>query len=133
MVQETDGNGDETGRSKKRSRAIKRIPTKLIHRDGKVVLVEWRDGDELRRGIIPAEARKTNDVAEDVLDAALTWGADWMQVEGVTPELVAALHDTGIWTEADMLAHSKQARGAIQKVHVVPLISSLLRFARTNK
>jgi hypothetical protein len=138
MVQETDGNGDEEGRSEKRSRTVKKktvplVPTKRIHQDGDAVLVEWHDGTNLRRGIIPIEARKSNDVAQDVLEAALDWGDDFTQVEGVTNELAAALHNSGIWTAADFLQKSHLARGAIQQVYAVPLLQRLLEFAKANK
>lgn len=98
----------------------KSIEIKVIQRKGIVALVEWTDGDGLRRGVIPVNVISKGRVDRDELKSAIPYGVPWEKLIklSATPQKIAAeLRRVGIWTQEDLEARPNQAMGAIQAAY----------------
>lgn len=116
-----------------RKRRRKLIDVKVIRQEGPANLVEWLEGDHLKRVVVPVEAVLDGpkvDRAE--LDKGIEYGSDWTSVPGVDDRLVQELHRIGVWTKADLLAKSHLVRKAVQQAYVVPLVQALIEFAKED-
>ena len=132
-IQATDGGGDEKSSKSKRARPVKvkLVSVQVIHKEGEAALVQWTERGKLRRGIVPVSSVKDEaDVAADELAACLPYGDDWSQVAGVTPGVVKALKDYGIWTKADALASPRHVREALVVGYVPVTAAALMEFVK---
>ena len=132
-VQETDGRGDEKSGKSKRARPVKvkLVSVQVIHKEGEAALVQWTERGKLRRGIVPVSSVKDEvDVTADELAACLPYGDDWSQVAGVTPGVVKALKDYGIWTKQDALASPRHVREALVVGYVPVTAAALMEFVK---
>lgn len=108
---------------------------KVIQRKGIVALVEWIDGDGLKRGVIPVNIIAKGRVDREELKSAIPYGIPWEKLLKVsaTPQTVAAeLRRVGIWTREDLEARPNQALSAIQAAYGVGL-ADLLRAVRQHE
>ena len=137
MVQGRNAEGNGEGSEGERVRSVtpkakldKMIAVKRVHKEGPAALVEWQDGGQYRRGIVPVETVLEGKVAQSVLDASIPFGEKWSDVSGVTAALEQELYRQGVWTKEDLRARSESARSAIQQIYVVPLMKRLLLAAK---
>ena len=124
-IQETDGGGDEKSGKSKRARPVKLTAVQVIHQEGEAALVQWDERDKLKRGIVPVESVRDDEVPVSELAACLPYGEDWSKVKGVTPSVVKALKDYGIWTKADARANPRHVRDAVL-LGSVPVIAAAI-------
>lgn len=106
------------------------MAVKVIRREKKAALVEWIDRGKYHRASVPAREIQDGTVDNDVLEAGIPYGERWRDVDGVTAEIEQELYRHGIWTRDDLLANSHQARNAVQKMLVGPVMSALLKKAK---
>lgn len=139
MVQEGDGTSDVQSAEGERIRNIKKrrkpISVRPVAREGMAVLVEWVDGGDYWRAIVPENVVTRADsgaleVDREELEAGVPVGDDWAQVEGVTKAVIHELHREGIFTKKDLLQRSHRANAAVMRALVPPLLTRLLRFAQ---
>lgn len=92
------------------------MKVKTLKIKGQAALVEWDDG-ALRRGTVPAESLRNDQVDDDVLAMAIPHGEPWTLIIGdieATPQAVEdELHKRGVWTAQDLLSKRGAARDAI--------------------
>ena len=118
-------------------------PTKIvkvivIQANAEAVLVEWNDGKAVHRVTIP-EKELTGESEPLVIDSAvlamgIPYGIPWEDVFKPSlkvSDLADRLHNAGIWTASDMLAHSRELYGIIQAFYgldVGPLIMAATQY-----
>lgn len=94
---------------------------KVLNDQGKTALVEWFEGEQVKRGFIPSkQLSEDGEVSIKVLGAASPYGIPWARVAKLqaTPEgLEQALHAAGIWTAEDLRTKPMVALGAIQRAY----------------
>jgi len=91
-----------------------------VEKQGQAVVVEWQEGKEPRRCILPKRlviAHKGN-LSAEVLKRGIPYGMDWAEllVGMITPtpaDVERELHKIGIWTEAQLRANMAGARRAV--------------------
>jgi hypothetical protein len=115
----------------KKKRA-KLVPVQIVGREGVALLVQWADGDDLRRCIIPPEDYNPDGGTVDKasLEAGLPWGIQWEDVEGVPRVVARELRRLGIFTTEDLLAQAHVARAAVIRTLVPPVVQALIEFAK---
>lgn len=95
-------------------KAPRPVAVKIVARKGKSVLVEWPEGDDLRRGFIPVDKLDGQTVDPGVLGKAIPYGVPWAELvdmSAATPaDFQAEMHRHGIWTRADLEAKPKVLR-----------------------
>ena len=135
-VQETDGGGDEKSSKSKRARPVKvkLVSVQVIHKEGEAALVQWTERGKLRRGIVPVSSVKDEaDVAADELAACLPYGDDFSKVKDVTPGIVKALKDYGIWTKADARANPRHVREALMVGYVPVTAAAIMEYVKEEE
>jgi hypothetical protein len=83
-------------------------------------LVEWVEGDLVKRGFIPSRKFDPAGVPESVLSRSTPYGLPWAKLVSfsATPEgLEMALHNAGIWTLDDLASNIQAGLGAIQSAY----------------
>ena len=101
------------------------VPVKMLERRGETVLLEWADGDETKRGYLPASVviPETAEIALAVsaseLPLAAPYGVPWAALLQVDPSdfserLQKALHNANLWTFDDVMKNPNSVIGAIQ-------------------
>lgn len=101
---------------------------KVIAQHGQSKLVEYEDAmGRLQRCYVPADVEPT----AEILDQGIPYGVPWERlVDPISAEQLAdALRRAGIWTLADLRAHSQQALHAIWGV-IGLTVSTLKRKAK---
>ena len=92
----------------------------LITRQGQAAVVQWVEGADARRAIVPLESLRELPLGGewdcDDPEAGIPYGAPWAQlIEPTAPDrLEAELHRVGIWTARDALEHVPAVEGALR-------------------
>lgn len=104
---------------------------KVVRITDGAALVEYLEDGVLFRKSVPALEVEGNKVDTEVLDAGILIGEDW---DAVVAELdfavSAALHNRGVWSAADLLGNSGQARNALLAALVQPALAALINHSR---
>ena len=146
MVQETNGNCHEAWGEEERPRDLETeglkegppsaevwIGVTVAQTDNHVSLIEWRDGGDLCRAIVPVEAVDAGRVLQDDLDMAIPYGVRWealIDEDGVTPWMIGrALRRRGIWTAEDLEAQFNVALQIVRGMYDREMVK-LLRAAQ---
>jgi len=132
-IQETDGKSDGKSSKGKRARAVKvkLVAVQVIHEEGAAALVQWAVKDDLQRGIVPAKSVVDgSEVAATELEACLPYGEDWSVVAGVTPGVVKALKNYGIWTKQDARANPRHVRDALLTGYVPVTAAAIMEYVK---
>lgn len=98
------------------------MEVKLLRREGHSALVEWFDGVEVRRGIIPVRLVDSGYVEREELERAIPYGEAWEELVELkaTPELLAReLRKVGIWTVEDLRQRPNEALAALMATYKV--------------
>jgi hypothetical protein len=98
---------------------------RIIKRQGKSVLVEWRTADSVKRGFVPSVDVHGMQVSRENLEKAIPHGDNFAALDMQFPdadEFTKMLHEVGVWTKRDMRANMATVRGVVQRV-----TSALLR------
>jgi len=102
----------EPKRPGREARTGKPVAVTVVERRGKSALVEWLDGDLLRRAYVPADEVLLDKVDRMVLDAGIPYGVAWDEIvtlPKITPRaLCVALRQQGLWTIADLEANPQR-------------------------
>jgi hypothetical protein len=99
----------------------------IIDRDNQGVIIQHDD----RRYFCPVDKLKGNEISESDLEKCTLYGEDWrtwMDGPGAD-EFAAQLYAARIYTRRDFLAGSAEARAALQRVLVNPLLEEMLKRA----
>lgn len=110
----------------------KQVKVRVIRRRGESALVEWLDGDQQNRVMIPVTAVVDGLVADDVLSAGVPYGVPWaelVQLTATAEKIQAELYRVGVWTVDDLRRNPQLALGAVQRIYGVDL-SALMRAAK---
>ena len=102
----------------------KKVAIRMIESLGESVLVEWMDGDDYFRAIVPRTETLGGEADAQVLAAGVPYGFDWSQVElqPLDPkQLKRELNRRGIWTADDVGKNPNQVQVAIN------VLSGLMR------
>jgi len=104
----------------------------VVGREGVALLVQWADGDDLRRCIIPIEEHDAakGTVDKEALDAGLPWGVQWEDVDGVPLALAKELRRLGVFTRMDLLAQVHVVRTAAIRALVPPVVQVLIDYSK---
>jgi len=115
------------------------VPVKIIQKNKETVLLEWADGDETKRGYLPAHlviletAETPSAVVLDELASAALYGVPWADVLPVPQEYAAklakSLHNANLWTFEDVRTNMDAAVGAVQSALRMD-VSTVLATAR---
>ena len=112
---------------------IESAPVTVIDTAGQSALVQWKDGDKIKRVFIPTTELHDRKVSADILSIGVPYGSQWEKyIESVTvnPVIVAnALRDAGYWTTRDIEVNPHGAQGVINKA-VGIMASQVCRLAR---
>lgn len=95
------------------------VPVRIVHRKGPDALIEWLDGDEVRRATVPAAEISSESTHPDPGSGA-PYGLDWESLvvfEATPARLARELRRRGIWTLDDLRARPNDAIGALQTVY----------------
>ena len=109
------------------------IPVTIIEHRGDSVLVEWLEGDRLKRAVIPAAKAADGVTDPETLDFGIPHGLPWEEMIELhaTPALIAEeLRKRGIWTIDDMHRDQSAIFGALQAVYGLDL-AALINAAET--
>ena len=110
------------------------VSVRVIKRTGNQRLVEWREDDLPRRGLVPRSAVVENGNGHTCQhpEWAIPYGVRWgekITLATVTTEMIEReLYRVGIFTPEDLLARPQAAAGALQAVYSVSL-SALIQAA----
>lgn len=91
----------------------------IVRQQGKAVLVEWEQGGQLQRALLPSEAVTHDKVAEADLEAGLPQSVAWGKLFKltVTPEAVErALKDAQVFTLADALSNPAETQAVLTRL-----------------
>ena len=95
----------------------RKVNVRIVEQEGESALVEWTEGDDLRRAYIPTEKVEGGKCYQDVLDAGIPYGAPWKDLiptSGLTPEAIGReLRRKGFWTSADIQANMRIVQKAV--------------------
>ena len=118
---------------KRPSKRVKKIPVSVITRKGESALVEWVEGEEIRRVFIPRDTISADEkVEEDILSDGAPYGVEWEKVEFpeiTSADLARSLRRSGIWTVEDLRLNPNLAISAIKSIYRVDL-AALNKFAK---
>jgi hypothetical protein len=109
---------DEEKKEEKKERKPKQIAVKVVESKGKSALVQWRDGDDLRRAYVPADKVKGDQCDEDTLKAGIPYGVPWEQLITIKFDPVAIarlLRQRGIWTSRDLEMNPNMLRRVVER------------------
>ena len=119
---------------KRPSKRVKKIPVSVITRKGESALVEWVEGEEIRRVFIPRDTISADEkVEEDILSDGAPYGVEWEKVEFpeiTSADLARSLRRSGIWTVEDLRLNPNLAISAIKSIYRVDL-AALNKFAKS--
>jgi hypothetical protein len=137
-MEDDDNNKDEVKESNEEPSELEiLVPVRQVARSGVNVLVEWADGDDLRRATIPARKVKDGQAEAATLEAGFPYGAPWEEAGfTVSPADVAReLRRRGVWTEADLFSMAPEAKKAIIQAFsgVWPELVKLARQRRSKQ
>lgn len=116
----------------KKAKKPKLIKVRVVQRRGESALVEWLDGAQQCRAMVPVTAVSDGAVAEDVLTAGIPYGVQWSELvtmRGTPEQLQTELYRVGVWTVDDLRQNPQLALGALQRVYGVDL-AALMRAAK---
>ena len=94
----------------------KRVPVTLVSREGKSVVVQYKDGGREVRVMVPAKAyeeRMSADVLEAGISMSVPW-ADFLKPTVTGAMLEKALYHHGIWTKRDWQTKPRQVLSALR-------------------
>ena len=108
--------GSEKRSTRKRKKLVAVTPVEV---KGESALVQWLDGDGLKRGYVPvAEIEDDGRVEKSTLDAAIPYGVPWgelLETVELRPEVLAAeLKKQGLWASRDIEDSPRHAARALQ-------------------
>ena len=107
---------DENSKEKKEPKR-KPVAVKVVALRGESALVEWTDGDDVRRVYVPFEKIENDKCPQDVLEAGIPYGAPWEELitfpDAIPQTIAKQLRRAGIWTSADIERHIPSAQRAI--------------------
>jgi hypothetical protein len=110
---------EEKQETKKQPEPKREFTVTVIERKGKLALVQWLDGDDLRRAYVPANKVVGNRCDEDTLKVGIPYGVPWealIQVE-IDPAAIAnELRKQGVWTARDLEMKPRALRQAVDRV-----------------
>lgn len=104
--------------------AAEMIAVRVIRAQGPAVLVQWTDGDDLRRAYVPAREVLDGQVSSETLAAGIPYGLLWEEIVAfsVTPERLAReLRRRGVWTTEDVLRQPNSIVAALQAAYRIDL------------
>lgn len=111
--QETEQPPEEGGKRRRRGS----VAVQCLEREGEAVLVQWLDGEEVRRCYVPAAEIVGGKVAKSALKEGAPYGILWEEVldtSQFTPENLARhLRKAGIWTRRDVERKPKAVERAV--------------------
>ena len=94
-------------------------PVLVMSERGETALVQWHDGERLRRAYVPSAEVVGGHVEGETLAQGIQVGADWETLggEGVTARALAEeLRRVGVWTADDLHVNWRGAEKAACKV-----------------
>jgi hypothetical protein len=107
---------------------------KVVRSDKQSALVEYQDGNETKRVIVPVSAVVDNVIDDNDLALGIPYGLAWANL--VTPStnskrIEAELRRAGIWTAEDALKNAPAVQGAVQAAYSIDF-STIMRIAKEN-
>ena len=126
---ESEPEKDELKPVKPRPRKVVRV--NVISRNHSGALVEFVEGQAVRRKTVAAAALDGEKIAQDDLDMGVPYGIPWADLvqATVTPATIEkALHNAGVWTLEDLISNPRRAIGALQSAYGLD-IAALIRAA----
>lgn len=95
----------------------RKVNVRIVEQEGESALVEWTEGDDLRRAYVPVDKLETAETrwgficAPHILSAGIPYGAPWetlIDTSRLTPEAIGReLRRKGFWTSADIQANMR--------------------------
>ena len=106
-------------------------PVKVIRQDGAVALVEYIDGESIRRVTVPISHIVSEQCDVSVLAAGIPFGEVWgLHVPAIAPdEISVQLRRRGLWTKADVLKRPEEARSAVYEA-AKEIYAALIRYCK---
>ena len=91
------------------------MKVKIIKREGKAVLVEYQDGEQLKRVSVPTETLRGSQVSKENLNAGIPYGdLDGLELDAINADdFIKALNQHGIWTRCELLANMSAVRNIL--------------------
>jgi hypothetical protein len=111
------------------------IEVKIISQRGQSALVEYHEGDKLKRATIPMADIMDNKVSSYKLHLGISYGVEWAKyvtLQATPEQLQENLRRAGIWTKEDALTNAGKVLGVIQATYQLDL-GTLLRIAKEVK
>lgn len=107
---------------------------RLIISKGASSLVEFKDGELLKRVFVPSDTVKDGQCSEVILNRGIPYGHPWEDLEFTIggPALAEALHKADLWTIEDVLKNPKKLRSALQAT-ITSQLSEILTIAYGEK
>jgi len=94
-----------------------RLQVRVIKVQGKSSLVQWIEGDDVRRAIVPTGEIKEGMIDRFVLEAGIPYGLPWEEIIHLTASsenVARELRRAGLWTGDDVMKNTSAAMGALQ-------------------
>ena len=94
-------------------------PVLVVRETGGTALVQWHDGERMRRACVPSTEVVGGHVKAETLGQGVQVGVDWEALggEGVTARALAEeLRRVGVWTADDLHVNWRGAEKAACKV-----------------
>lgn len=107
------------------------MEVKLVQRDGHSALVEWFDGEDVRRGIVPVKALKGDSIEREELERAIPYGEPWeelVEFKITAEDLARNLRNRGIWTREDLRKNPNLVLACLMATYEVDY-QTLLKFS----
>ena len=108
----------------------------VIAKKGASVLVQWNEGETVKRGFVPIKAVTGDQCISDILDMAISQSVGWdkfIQPITISPERIAnALYGAGFFTVQDIERDPIGAQSAIN-VAVGINAAAICRLARNSQ
>lgn len=98
---------------------VERTAVRVVERRGKSVVVQWLDGDLLRRHIVNASAVEGDEIDSKVLGKSPEVGVNWakkVQLEKAD-ELERIMRNRGLFTPEDLRKNPGELTGAIIELY----------------
>lgn len=119
---------DEVVEIKKSKRQERKVTVTTIAVNEGSALVEYLSkSGEVNRCYIPIEEVSEGLTGSEILEAGTPYGADFSGI--VSQDVITALHNHGIWTNADVLGDRQQLLNALMVALLSPVLKKLTEFA----
>jgi hypothetical protein len=99
------------------------VKVKIIARNQGMMVVEWVEDGQLKRGQLPqSDLNGADEVDDEKLNWAMPWGEPWaemVELKATSGQLEQELHKVGIWTLEDLQAYPDRAQSALLATYAI--------------